>query len=300
MIDVYRTPDERFSGLTGYPFAPRYVEWDGLRMHYVDVGNGAPVLLLHGEPTWSYLYREIIPPLVAAGYRCIAPDYVGFGKSDKLLDDIWYTAERHSASVRYLIESLRLQGVTLVVHDWGGPIGLRQVADMPERFRRLFILNTWLHHDGYVYGEAIRRWRQFATGFGPGTGDLPCGYIVSNQLDLPAERKEAVAQAYDAPFPTPESKAGPRRFPWMLPFAQPVERNAEDQARCFDALRDWHGPAHFIFGKRDTIFTVDWAHDWAARFPGVVTIDPVAGPHFPQEESPTVIASLMLKYMRVS
>jgi len=298
-VEVLRTPDERFDGLVGYPFAPHYLDWQGLRMHYADEGAGPPVLLLHGEPTWSYLYREIIPPLVAAGFRCIAPDYVGFGKSDKVVEDGWYVIERHIESVRFLIESLDLREATLVVHDWGGPIGLRQAADMPERFSRLVILNTWLHHEGYAYSEGIRRWRQWATAFEPGTGDLPAGFVVvdMNRLPLDPERADQVRAAYDAPFPDARHKAGVRRFPWCIPFGQPIEGNAADQQRCFEALTSWSKPAHFIFGDRDQVFTTEWEREWAATIAGA-TVDTVPGPHFPQEESGPRIAELMLGYMR--
>ncbi len=297
-MEALRTPDARFDGLADYPFAPHYLDWEGLRMHYVDEGAGRPVLLLHGEPTWSYLYRAIIPPLVGAGFRCVAPDYIGFGKSDKVVEDDWYVIERHVESVRFLIEGLDLQETTLVVHDWGGPIGLRQVADMPDRFSRLVILNTWLHHAGYSYSDGIRRWRQWATAFEPGTGDLPCGFVVAdmNRLPLDAERAAQVRAAYDAPFPDARHKAGVRRFPWCIPFAQPVEGNAADQERCYEALKLWTKPAHFIFGDRDVVFTTGWERQWAATISGA-TVDTVPGPHFPQEESGPAIAQLMLWYM---
>src|SRR5579859_4352314 len=122
-MEKLRTPDERFANLPGYPFAPHYHDWEALRMHYVDEGRGAPVLMLHGEPTWSYLYRKMIPPLVAAGYRAIAPDFIGFGRSDKVVDDNWYVIERHVEAIRSVIEALDLRDITLVVQDWGGPIG---------------------------------------------------------------------------------------------------------------------------------------------------------------------------------
>lgn len=124
-MQTYRTPDERFAGLPGYDFEPRYIEQDGLRMHRVDEGSGSPILMLHGEPTWSYLYRKMIPPLVAAGHRLVAPDYFGFGRSDKPALQSWYTYDRHVDSIRRLVEELDLHDVTMVVQDWGGPIGLR-------------------------------------------------------------------------------------------------------------------------------------------------------------------------------
>jgi haloalkane dehalogenase len=297
--NVFRTPDERFAGLADYPFRPCYQYWRGLRMHFVDEGDGAPILLLHGEPTWSYMYRSMIPPLVQAGFRCIAPDYIGFGKSDKVLDDGWYVIERHVESIRSLIEALDLRGATLVVHDWGGPIGLRQVVDMPERWSRLVILNTWLHHHGFRYTDTIRRWRDYALRFAPGTGDMPTGDIVARWPRIDERRRSAVKAAYDAPYPDATSKAGARRFPWCLPFAEPVAGNAADQARCFEALRQWRRPAHFIFGDRDEIFTGDWARAWATEIPGA-TVDLVPGPHHVPEESGREIAARMLRYLAAS
>ena len=146
MPDVLRTPDERFEDLDDWPHPPQYLSWRGLRLHYVDVGRGPVVLLVHGEPDWAYLWRDVIPEFVRAGYRCIAPDHVGFGRSDKVVADEWYVVERHCEALRHLVEALDLRDATLVVHDWGGPIGLRQAVDMPGRFSRLAILNTWLHH----------------------------------------------------------------------------------------------------------------------------------------------------------
>jgi pimeloyl-ACP methyl ester carboxylesterase len=170
-----RTPDANFRDLPDYSFAPHYLDWRGLRVHYLDEGpRGAPVmLLLHGEPTWSYLYRRIIPRLVAAGHRCVAPDLVGFGKSDKVTDDSWYVIERHCETLRFAIERLDLRRVTLVCQDWGGPTGLRQAVDMPERFARLVIANTWLHHDDFEYSPGIRAWRAAATDPGKLGGDMP-------------------------------------------------------------------------------------------------------------------------------
>src|SRR6266571_1398718 len=138
---MYRTPDDRFENLPGYPFAPHYTEQDGLRMHYVDEGAGDPVLLLHGEPTWSYLYRKVIPEL-SGERRVVAPDYFGFGRSDKPVDRGWYSYDSHYSSIERFVEQLHLNNVTLVVHDWGGPLGLRLAVTKPERIARLVVLNT--------------------------------------------------------------------------------------------------------------------------------------------------------------
>lgn len=295
MPEALRTPDERFAGLRDWPYEPQYLTWRDLRLHYVDVGRGPTVLLVHGEPDWSYMYRHTIARLTAAGFRCVAPDHVGFGRSDKVVADDWYVVERHVEALRYVIETLDLRDVILVVHDWGGPIGLRQAVDMPDRFARLVILNTWLHHDGFVYGEGIRRWREFALRFPPGTGDLPCGEVMVRTYGTPCANPDDVRRAYDAPFLGPEWKAGARRFPWCLPFAQPEEGNAAQQARCFAALRRWsRGPVNLVWGAADPIFEVSWAQRWASQIPDA-TLDLIEGAsHFVAEECGAAVAERIL------
>lgn len=308
-----RTPDAQFEGLQDFPFAPNYLDWRGLRMHYVDEGpRDAPVaLLLHGEPTWSYLYRKMIPLLRQAGYRCVAPDYIGFGRSDKVVDDGWYVIERHCESLRHLIDTLDLRRITLFVQDWGGPIGLRQAVDQPDRFERLVILNTWLHHPEYEYSPMMRIWRETATHplwLAWTKGEFPAGAMmamgVGGKLDGEAMVQRALAtsytaeptpleQAYEAPFlPGGESRAGPRRFPWLIPFAEPEAGNAQDQIRCFEALRGWSKPAHFIFGGGDMSFSPAWGRKWASFIPGA-TFDelPDAG-HFVQEDAPEAAVAI--------
>ena len=160
MTDFIRTPASNFEDLADFQYAPNYHAWQDLRLHYLDEGprDGPVMLLMHGMPTWSYLYRNMIPLLVAAGYRCIAPDHLGFGKSDKPTDIHWYTIARHTEVLSSLVRALDLKQITLVCQDWGGPIGLAQAAMMPERFERLCIMNTWLHHEGYEYSDGIRNW----------------------------------------------------------------------------------------------------------------------------------------------
>ena len=302
MSQIFRTPDARFADLPGDPFAPHWLEWEGLRIHYLDEGprSGPPVLLLHGEPTWSYLYRKMIPGLVAAGHRCIAPDYAGFGKSDKPTDDGWYVIARHVALVRALLAELALDRVTLVCQDWGGPIGLLNAVAQPSRFARLLILNTWLHHDAFEYGPGIRAWRAAATDPAQLGGDMPCGRIVAATLARPGQDKAAVARAYDAPFAGPESKAGARRFPFCIPFAQPVEGLAAEQARAIEALDRFPAPVHLAFGDADPVFSFDWAERWAKRISGA-TLDRVAGAsHFVQEEAGEELAEILLRRERAS
>lgn len=292
-----RTADSNFRGLPDYSFAPHYLDWRGLRVHHLDEGpRDAPVMLmLHGEPTWSYLYRRILPRLVAAGYRCIAPDLIGFGKSDKVTDDGWFVIERHCETLRFLIESLDLRRITLVCQDWGGPTGLRQALDMPGRFARLVIANTWLHHEGYEYTPGIRGWRAAATDPNKLGGDMPTGRIVAGSLRRTGHDREAVARAYDAPFSGFASKAGARRFPFCIPFAEPEAGNAADQQRCFNALLQYPYPVHFAFGDADEVFDWSWAERWHARVAGS-TLDRIAGAgHFVQEDASDDLTDVILR-----
>ena len=305
-MNVFRTPDNRFESWSDFPFAANYLDVtdseDGtLRMHYVDEGprDGHVMLMLHGMPTSSYLYRRMIPPLAAAGFRCIAPDHIGFGKSDKVLDDAWYTIATHGQACADLIRQLDLQDMTLVCQDWGGPIGLRQVVEMPERFERLLIMNTWLHHKDYEYTESIRNWN--AAWHEGGAMDEPqgCGLVMQITLNRwprgtsPLSDEEAFA-AYEAPFPDRESKAGPRRFPLCLPFDNPNAGNASVQAEDFEALRSWTKPAHFIWGLEDDIFTETWGRKWSTIY-DQATFDGLEAGHFLQETHGPEIAEILLR-----
>src|SRR3954467_9028300 len=211
-MDVFRTPDERFEGLPGYDFEPHYTDVDGLRMHYLDEGDGDPVVCFHGEPTWSYLYRKVIPPLAAAGHQVIAPDYVGFGRSDKPTDRSWYTYDRHVEFVTALLEQLDVRNATAVVQDWGGPIGLRWAMENPDRAERLVIMNTGLFA-GQV-NEAFMAWRNFAER----NPDLPVGFVI--QSGTATEVPQEVVDAYEAPWPNAGSKAGPAQFPLLVPISE--------------------------------------------------------------------------------
>ncbi|WP_205697709.1 alpha/beta fold hydrolase [Conexibacter sp. SYSU D00693] len=301
---VHRTPDERFAGLEDWPHEPRYVEWQGLRVHHVDVAPstepaGTTALFVHGEPTWAYMWRRVIDRFSAAGIRCVAFDHIGFGRSDKVLDDDWYTIERHCEVARHVLDELDLRDVMLVAHDWGGPIGLRLAVDQPERFSRLVVLNTWLHHEGMVYGEGWRQWRELATGFEPETGDLPVGDVLGLARARPIQDPGALKAAYEAPFDTVESKAGARRFPWLLPWAQPQEGNAAEQQRCHEALCAWsHTPIHLVWPDVDPIFELEWGRRWAEMLPGGTTLDVISSAsHFVAEEAGDEVADVVLRRM---
>jgi len=278
---VHRTPDERFANLDGFPFEPNYMEIDGLRVHYVDEGPGraGTMLLLHGEPTWSYLYRGLIPVFTAAGYRVVAPDMIGFGRSDKVIDREWYTADRHVEMLQELVTRLDLRNITVVGQDWGGPNGLITATELPDRFDRLIILNTWLHHDEYEYTQALRGWN---------VSSQSVNFMEFNGFGQLAQ------PAYGAPFDSRDATAGAYRWPWMLPFAEPEAGAANRQAAAWNALASWNKPAHVIFGDQDPIFTVDWGRKFAAHIPGA-TFDTVEGAgHFVQETG-APLAELILR-----
>ena len=248
-MDVLRTPDERFANLPGYSFAPHYaVLAGGLRVHFVDEGprHAAPVLMLHGEPSWSYLYRKMIPPLVAAGHRAVAPDLIGFGRSDKPVRRQDYTYQRHVDWMRAVIEALDLRRVTLVCQDWGGLIGLRLVAEHPERFARVVAANTFLPTGDRPAGPAFLAWQKYSQE----TPELPVGRIVQTGCvtELPAE----VIAAYDAPFPDERHKTGARRFPLLVPTS-PGDPAAPANRRAWEALRRWEKPFLTAFGDSDPI-----------------------------------------------
>ena len=262
---------------------------------------GAPVrgtfLLLHGEPSWSRLYVDWIPRLTAAGYRCVAPDLPGFGRSDKPVEEAWYSYERHCAAIAHVIATLDLRDVHLVVQDWAGPIGLRQLVDHPERFSRVFIFNTWLHHQGYPYSEGIHWWHRAAADPAELGGDMPCGDVVAMGLGRPHDL-EAVRRAFDAPFDGPASKAGARAFPAMLPFARPEVGGAAQQQRCHDALLTWTGcPVHVVFGDADPIFTFAHGETWASQIPGA-TLDRIEGAgHFVQLDAPDDCLAVLSRHL---
>ena len=292
MANAYRTPDDRFRGLPGYAFQPHYVEQDGLRMHYLDEGSGDPILLLHGEPTWAYLYRKVIPPL-AQRARVIAPDYFGFGRSDKPIDRDFYTYDRHLASIAGLVGDLDLSEITLVVHDWGGPIGLRFAAEHPELVARLIVLNTGLFSPSERWPTPeFLRWRAFAERTGL---DLPVGFIIqaSTVTEIPPE----VLAAYEAPFPERESKMGVAMFPLIVPLTA-EDPGAAEMLRTREALARWEKPALVCFGDSDPIFQPG-AGKAAAKMIGSAG-EPAfvqgAG-HFLQEDKGEEIADRIVRFL---
>ena len=212
-MTALRTPDDRFIDLPGYNFEPHYVDIGGLRMHYVDEGptDADPVLLLHGEPSWSYLYRKMIAPLAAAGHRVIAPDLIGFGRSDKLPEQDDYTYAGHVAWMQQFVETLDLRDITFFGQDWGSLIGLRVAAENESRFARIAIGNGALPTGDHGMNEAFLQWREFART----SPKFDIGRVLQNATV--SELSDEVVAAYDAPFPGPDHKAGVRTFPSLVP-----------------------------------------------------------------------------------
>ena len=248
-----RTPDDCFAGLKDYPFAPHYADVSHgaggtLRMHYVDEGprDAAPVLCLHGEPTWSYLYRKMIPLFTKAGHRCLAPDLIGFGKSDKPMQRSDYSYQAHVDWMTEWLTGLDLSRITLVCQDWGGLIGLRLVADMPDRFDRVVTANTALPTGDQPMGEAFESWRAFSQE----VPDFPAGRIVYGGTARKID--EATTAAYDAPFPDESYKAGARQFPMLVP-SRPDDPASEPNRAAWKKLRRFDKPWLTAFGADDKV-----------------------------------------------
>ncbi|MGE0873683.1 MAG: haloalkane dehalogenase [Burkholderiales bacterium] len=243
-----RTPDDRFSGLPGFPWQPNYLDWRGMRVHYLDEGpREAPVALcLHGEPTWSYLYRRMIPGLLGAGYRVVAPDFIGFGRSDKLEEDAAYSFDFHRGMLLDLVERMDLRRVLLVVQDWGGLLGLTLPMEAPARYERLLVMNTTLGTGDAPLPEGFVQWRAWVRK----NPDLACGKLMSRSCP---HLDAAEAAAYDAPYPDARYKAGARRFPDLVP-----DRPDAPGAALSRQARDWwssawKGQAFMAIGAKDPV-----------------------------------------------
>jgi haloalkane dehalogenase len=293
-MEVVRTPDERFADLVGYPFAPKYVEVESLRMHVVDEGprDAAPVLLLHGEPTWSYLYRTMIPVLAAAGHRVIAPDLIGFGRSDKLVRREDYTYERHVGWMRGFVEAMDLRDITLFGQDWGGLIGLRLAAENTERFARIVAANTFLPTGDRDPGDMFRAWQRYSQE----TPEFHVGGIVKSGCVAPLAPTEI--HAYNAPFPDESFKAGPRRFPMLVP-STPDDPASEANRAAWKVLEAWDKPFLTTFSDSDPI-TAGADRVFHKLVPGTAgqphtTI--VGAGHFLQEDKGPEIARVIVDWL---
>jgi haloalkane dehalogenase len=300
--EVLRTPDARFEGLPGFPYRPRYLElpddrYGHLRMAYLDEGpREAPcALLLHGMPTWSFLYRKIIGPIAAAGFRAIAPDYLGFGRSDKPSDRGYYSYAGHVASIRALLDALALQRITLVGQDWGGPIGLRVLSECPQRFAAALVSNTLLpifdpppRGIAEWPGAAIRAW---------GESTLTLSDLnVSGHIYGAAPE---AARGYDAPFPDARYKAGVLAFPALIPI-RPDMPGIEETGRAWATLERFDRPFLTAFSDRDP-FTKPWEAAFRRRVPGArgEAHTEIAGAgHFVQEERGEALAEVVVGFLQ--
>jgi len=291
-VEAYRTPDERFEGLPDFPFAPNYVEQEGLRLHYLDEGEGDPVLLLHGEPTWSFLYRKLIPPLTGvAGW--VAPDYFGFGRSDKPTDRGWYSYDRHTESLAQFAQELDLKNITVVVQDWGGPLGFRFAVENPDRVARLVVMNT-----GIGARAPNEEWLRFQAFMRRVDTDIIPGQLV--RLSLVQPTTDEVIAGYDAPFPVPESRLGVVQFPELVATgadhpSAPAMLAVREQLRTFDR------PALVLFSDGDPIFSRRAAEVMAELLPAAELDPPVEGAgHFLQEDQGAFIGERIAGWLSAS
>jgi len=288
--NLVRAPDEAFEDLPDFSFAPHYREVDGLRLAHIDEGEGPPVLFMHGEPTWSFLWRSVIPPSLDAGYRCIAPDMVGFGRSDKPTDIGWYSYERHVELAATILDDLDLRDATIVVHDWGGPIGLRLAVDHPERIKRIVTLDT-----GPLTGRQRRSdaWLAFRD-FVARTEDLPIGMLV--RAGCRSDPGDEVIAAYDAPYPDAASKAGARAFPELIPMS-PDAPGAASGREVLQALRDDRRPVLMLWADSDLALPLSIGERFAASIgrppPRVIE----GAGHFLQEDCGPLLGALIAEWL---
>lgn len=295
-MEILRTPDEQFQNLPGYNFAPHYVEVDGLRMHYLDEGLADAseiVLLLHGEPSWSYLYRKMIPGITAAGYRAIAPDLIGFGRSDKLPQREDYTYQKHVDWMTKFLQALDLKNLTLFCQDWGGLIGLRLVAENSERFARVVAANTGLPTGDQKPGEAFLRWQEFSQK----VPEMHIGGIIKGACVNPLSPE--VIAAYDAPFPDNRYKEGARQFPLLVPTS-PDDPAAAANRKAWESLARWEKPFLTAFSDSDPV-TRGADLLFQRLIPGAkgqahTTI--VGGGHFLQEDKGEELAQIVVNFIQ--
>jgi haloalkane dehalogenase len=292
-MTALRTPDERFANLPAYPFAPHYHEGaSGLRMHYLDEGpRAAPVALcLHGQPTWSYLYRKMIPAFLAAGLRVVAPDFFGFGRSDKPDEEATYTFAFHRESLIALIEALNLRRTTLVCQDWGGLIGLTLPMDMSDRFERLLVMNTALGTGDVPLGEGFLAWRAFSN-------SKPDMDVAALMKRAAPSMSEAEATAYAAPFPDVRFKAGVRRFPNLVPD-RPDAGGAALSRRAREFWSNgWNGRSFMAIGMQDPVLgppAMQMLRKTIRNCPPPLEL-PDAG-HFVQEAGPVIVERAMASF----
>ncbi len=295
MPEILRTPEERFQNLADFPFSSRHVDVNDYRIHYLDEGppDKPPVLLLHGEPSWCYLYRKMIPVLTAAGHRCVAPDLVGFGKSDKLARREDYSYQFHVDVIDGFVRVLDLRDITLFGQDWGGLIGLRVLAGSPDRFARLVVANTGLPTGDHKASEGFLRWLHYSQT----VENFHVGGIVKGGCATRLS-PETIA-AYDAPFPTDAYKEGARMFPLLVPITPDNPASAANR-RAWEVLREWPGKVLTLFSDKDAV-TAGGEKPFQKLLPGArnqphATIEGAV--HFLQEDKGPEIPQRMVEWLR--
>ena len=293
-MEILRTPDDRFADLADYPYDPNYLMCGELRIHYVDQGNSddETVLMLHGEPSWSYLYRKMIPIIANAGHRVIAPDLMGFGKSDKPANQEDYTYQRHVDWMTDLILKLDLRNITLFCQDWGGLIGLRIAAEHEERFKRILAANTFLPTGDYRSPDAFIEWQQFSQK----TPVFKVGEIITSACV--SDLSDDIRKAYDAPFPGEEYKAGARRFPMLVPI-KPDDPASNPNRKAWEVLKKWDKPFLTAFSDSDPITRGGDAyfHKLIPGTKGQAHTTIVGAGHFLQEDKGEELAELTVDFI---
>jgi haloalkane dehalogenase len=291
MVDAVRTEEESLQELPDFPFAARYRDVGGLRMAHLDEGDGPPVVFMHGEPTWSFLWRKVLPPVRDAGFRCIAPDLAGFGRSDKPTDIGWYSYDRHTELAASLLDDLDVRGATIVVHDWGGPIGLRLAVERPERIERIVVLDTGLFTGHQRMTDAWTAFRDFVER----TEDLPVGFLVRGACK--SDPGDEVIAAYDAPYPDAASKAGARAFPLMIPRSPDAPGAAAGQ-RVQSALREDRRPTLILWADSDPVLPFALGERFAEAIGGPPPQRIEDASHFLQEDKGELIGELIGDWLR--
>ncbi len=295
-MKIVNTPDSYFEDLKDYPFEPNYYEVQlGLRMHYIDEGEGPIVLLLHGEPSWSYLYRKMIPVLVENGFRCIAPDLIGFGKSSKIVGKEHYSFQLHLNWLQSLLKKLSLSSINLFCQDWGGLLGLRTVADFPDWFKTVAISNTFLPKSGINASPAFLRWREFSQN----ASSFDCAGVL--QMGTVSILNGESLKAYNAPFPDDTFKDAAKIFPALVPFdGEDPENEIPNCDKAWSVLEKWEKPFITLFGDSDDIMK-DGDLFFQSKVPGAKgqphKLIENAG-HFIQEDKGEVLAMLLSDFVK--
>ncbi|MCM5569454.1 haloalkane dehalogenase [Burkholderiaceae bacterium FT117] len=297
--DVLRTPEARFADLPGFPWAPRYLStvpgFEGLRIHYLDEGPAdaeITVLCLHGQPTWSYLYRKMLPVFVAAGQRVVAPDFIGFGRSDKPEDEAFYTFTRHREMLLAFVRGLGLSNVTLVVQDWGGLLGLTLPMALPGVIRRLVVMNTMLGTGDLPLGQGFLDWRAFSNS----RPDMDVAALMARSTPV---LSAAEAQAYAAPFPDARYKAGVRRFPNLVPDNPDADGAAVSRQAREWLSTQWDGQSFMAVGMRDPVLgppAMTLLRSWIRGCPAPMEV--AEGGHFVQEHGEAIARAALAAFAR--